>query len=122
MDNMNKVRCPYCGELAARVTGREIYPHLEKLYRKRYWVCYTCDAYVGCHPNGTPLGCLANANLRRVRRATHSMFDSLWQQGKLTRDQAYAWLSKSLGLPISECHIGMFDEKTCQKVQELFKK
>ena len=100
-----------------------IYPHRSDLYEKKFWQCQPCDAYVGCHRGtATPLGRLANAELRAAKQKAHAAFDPLWRsnylQRPMNRDEAYAWLSRQLKLPATECHIGMFDAKLCQKVVE----
>lgn len=120
------VTCPYCGNAAKLVTGREIYAHRPELASGNYWQCAPCDAWVGCHkPNlgygdGTrPLGRLANESLRRAKARAHAAFDPIWESGKLTRSQAYAWLADALGLAPSETHMGEFDEATCARVVRL---
>lgn len=116
------ITCPYCGKKAELVTGRAIYPHLRHLRSKMFWQCAPCDAYVGCHENGSgtkPLGRLANAELRALKRAVHVVFDPLWQNGKQSRKDAYHYLADHLGIPYAECHVGMFDEETCRRAIEI---
>lgn len=119
------VTCPYCNAKAALVDGRELYPHRPDLRDKLGYQCAPCDAWVGCHP-GTdrPLGRLANAELRKAKMAAHAAFDPLWK-AKQRRDgcskgrargKGYAWLADQLGIPPSECHIGMMDVATCRRV------
>ncbi len=31
------------------------------------------------------------------------------------RSSAYAWLASAMGLPVEECHIGMFDYNRCRQ-------
>lgn len=113
------VICDYCGNKAALVTGRKIYPHRPDLFPLRFWHCEPCKAWVGCHKNSDaqPLGRLANAELRLAKSAAHRDFDPLWKSGEMTRKQAYQWLSDQLDIPSESCHIGMFDVATCQRVQ-----
>lgn len=113
--------CPYCGEDAAPVTGQEIYPHRADLWEKRFFLCKPCGAYVGCHPDGKPLGRLANAALRKAKQKAHAAFDPLWRSGKMKRSHAYSWLAKQLGIPKEKTHIGGFDEAMCAKVLEACK-
>ncbi len=114
--------CPYCGAASEFVGGDAIYPHRPDLAEKKFWRCAPCEAYVGCH-KGTPepLGSLANAELRKVRTQAHAAFDPLWDM-QLTevgpvmkRKEAYAWLARELGIPVEECHIGMFNVELCQR-------
>jgi hypothetical protein len=122
------VRCPYCGRPAVH---RHSSAHI---YRGRdygpVWQCLECDAYVGCHPDGAPLGRLADKELRQAKMAVHSVFDPLWQDvegaygdgvvmsnriKKAMRGRAYEWLAHHLGITKDECHVGMFDVPTCAK-------
>lgn len=113
--------CPYCGTPSRLSSGREVYPYRANLAHKWFWACFMCEAWVGCHP-GTknPLGRLANKSLRDAKRAAHDHFDALWYSGAMSRKQAYAWLAGKLGIPVRECHIGMFDEAMCARVVALF--
>jgi hypothetical protein len=115
------LRCPYCGNDAAFVKGSKIYPHRLDLYGKQFYLCEPCDAYVGCHKDGKPLGRLANRQLRKAKMQAHAVFDPLWKDGPLSRAEAYRWLSKAMGLHPDETHIGMFDVGQCLKVEQLVK-
>lgn len=106
--------CPYCAEGAMSVTGADIYPHRPDLSGKRFFACTPCGAWVGCHPNGKPLGRLANAELRRAKQYVHAAFDPIWRSGELSRSRAYAWLARALNISTAECHIGMFDVERCR--------
>ena len=115
--------CPYCG-------GEVVCKDSSIIYGKSYgnvWICSNwpkCDAYVGCQ-KGTekPLGRLANPELRYWKKQAHEKFDKLWKGGVMNRSRAYAWLSRTLGIPLDQCHIGMFDvdqcKAVCNAVQEL---
>ena len=48
-----------------------------------------------------------------------SVFDTLWREKLMKRNQAYKWLAVQLGIESRDCHIGMFDIETCKKVIEL---
>lgn len=112
--------CPYCNNEAWLVSGNIVYPHRPDLFDKRFWLCTPCDAYVGCH-DGTekPLGRLANQELRQAKIAAHAVLDPLWKSGSMTRNAAYQWLADQLGIPRSECHVGMFDVDRCRLVVAL---
>ena len=109
---MRNVYCPYCGRQAEYVDSKVIYG---RSYGMAY-LCRNCDAYVGGH-RGTdePLGRLADASLRKWKKAAHAAFDPLWKAGRFKgkRNAAYLWLAQQLGLPVSETHIGMFDVEEC---------
>ena len=112
---MPTVFCPYCNRPACFTTWSGKWP---------VWECKPCDARVGCH-RGTPspLGTLANAELRAARNAAHRAFDPLWKKGgpfhRAGRGVAYAWLAGGLGLRVAECHIAMFDLETCERVVKM---
>ena len=135
--------CPYCGGKAELTPGWMIYPLRPDLASNRYWRCGPCHAWVGCHaPNPKrgltgvePLGRLANAELREAKQCAHSWLDPWWKEyrmwvrhpafthdakyDKARRRIIYSWLSRELGIPESDCHIGMFDVETCDRVSRI---
>ena len=116
------LKCPYCNAKADLVTGEVIYPHRPDLFKKFFYNCAPCGAYVGCHPTGdgkSPLGRLANAELRRAKSDAHAAFDPLWREGSMSRHQAYKWLAQQMGIDKSEAHIGMFDVAQCKRVVQI---
>lgn len=111
------VICDYCKAPADLVAGREIYPHIPKLWANAIYRCLPCKARVGCHPGTTkPLGRLANAELRAAKMAAHAAFDPLWKGGEMKRKDAYRALASALGVRFEDCHIGMFDVPMCARV------
>lgn len=123
---MTEVTCPYCGQ-PGRL--RETSTHL---YNGRdfgpVWECPgTCQAYIGCHKGTTtPLGRIANNELRAAKMLAHGAFDALWKRKMArgfpkheARNAGYKWLAGQLGIPQSECHIGMMDVETCKRVREI---
>lgn len=144
--------CPYCQAPAALVGGQALYPHRPDLAARRFWLCSPCDAYVGCHAQGAPvpqrngvkvvsdgtlpLGTLANAALRALRKSCHEVFDSAtWKkaappeateagepaQPPVNRYHAYKWLANQLCISPDKCHIAMFDESTCERMLALMR-
>lgn len=112
--------CRYCGSPVVYTSNAEIYGR--EYGEGRCYLCRNCRAFVGVHPGtDTPLGTLANEELRRYRKAAHFWFDKIWKSPTriTTRDKAYKWLSKELGLPKEETHIGMFEKEQCEKVMEI---
>lgn len=115
--------CRYCGSPVVYTSNAEIYGR--EYGEGRCYLCRNCRAFVGVHPGtDTPLGTLANEELRRYRKAAHFWFDKIWKSPTriTTRDKAYKWLSKELGLPKEETHIGMFEKEQCEKVMEISQK
>ena len=88
-----------------------------------YYVCARypiCDAYVAAHKKTClPMGTLANAELRRKRIQAHAAFGRLWEDGLMSKKQAYLWLQAKLGLPGEETHIGRFSTFRCEQVIQL---
>ena len=114
------IKCAYCNRDAVKVTGEKLYPHRKDLYSLRFWMCEPCNAYVGCHKGtDTPLGRLANAELRAMKSKAHKAFDPLWKEGYMSRREAYTWLSEALDISSDECHIGMFDVPRCEEAVAL---
>lgn len=112
--------CRYCGSPVVYTSNAEIYGR--EYGEGKCYLCRNCRAFVGVHPGtDTPLGTLANEELRRYRKAAHFWFDKIWKSPTriTTRDKAYKWLSKELGLPKEETHIGMFEKEQCEKVMEI---
>lgn len=114
------VICPYCKREAELTTGEYIYPSCKSLKDIKIYVCWDCDARVGCHKKtGEPLGTPANEELREWRKMAHATFDPIWIKGKLTRKEAYAKLSNEMNIHKDDCHIGHFDINMCKKVIEV---
>lgn len=117
-------QCPYCEKPAFLVTGAVIYPHRPELHPLKFWNCPECKAYTGCHANSPvnkPKGRLANAELRKLKMEAHAAFDPLWKTGRMSRSDAYGILADRLGIKMSKCHIGFFDEAQCRRVVEICK-
>lgn len=109
--------CPYCNQPAELCNGAEMYPHIPdaQLQAKFFWRCIPCEASVGCHPGTTsPLGSLAQLELRKARSATHKVFDALWKTNLMTRKEAYRELRIRMGIEKEMCHIGYFNLDECQ--------
>lgn len=109
--------CPYCG-------GKVIFTDSAILYggtsHGEIYLCTNCNASVGVH-KGTkkPLGTLANSALKLKRRETHNVFDRMWKEQKMSRTDAYKWLSAQMKLPEYRTHIGSFDMAQCEQVLQL---
>lgn len=59
------------------------------------------------------------SDLAKLRIEAHKSLDVHWHFGDMSRSEAYARLSLEMGLPASQCHIGMFGEQQCRRVIEL---
>jgi hypothetical protein len=115
-----EVVCNYCGKPAELHGGLAVYPDRKDLEDRQFWVCWSCNAWVGCK-SGTdePFGELADEALRAARTSAHKAFDPIWEQGLMTKTDAYAWLSQALGIPRHECHIGLMKLEDCVRVGQV---
>lgn len=113
------INCPYCKQDAPLVDSKLLYG---RSYGFIYW-CRPCNAYVGTHKydNVTPLGTLANAELREYRKKAHLVFDKRWRNGAGRRKLEYKKLADWLGIEVNDCHIGMFDKEKCMEVVKFCK-
>ena len=115
--------CRYCGGVIRLVPVETVYGAStarlglagEKLYQ-----CQNCGARVGCHKGTTrPLGSVANEMLRLKRKETHEGFDAWWRARRMTRTQAYKWLSEQFYSGGQQAHIGSFEMDQCQRLIDL---
>lgn len=107
--------CPYCQKEANWCENKEKYG---KNYGRSYmcYYCKACDAYVGCHNNTrTPLGTMANAELRGWRIKTHRAVDPLWKNGNYKRSTVYKRLTEAFKKQI---HIAESDVQQCKEIIE----
>ena len=119
-----RVLCNYCGDDAEYVDSIEVYQSSHGMI----YLCRHCEAWVGVHKGTeTPLGRLANKELRRAKQAAHRVFDRLWRR-VMNRDniakhhargRAYKWLARELGIKTINCHIGMFNIEQCEQVVDI---
>lgn len=120
LPSARRIRCDHCDGPAQLQPGSVVYPDRDDLAERQFWVCWPCDAWVGCH-NGTdkPFGPLARLELRQARHAAHRAFDAVWQGGHMERSAAYDWLARELEVPRHRCHIGMLSLEDCRRVRHL---
>lgn len=123
-EKLYDVRCE-CGTSAVLKTGRDVYPHRPDLFELNFYVCPNDGYRVGCHKNtSTPLGIPTAPETQQARRAAHAAFDELWQRKiekegvskSAARKAGYSWLASQLGIDAKDCHIGMMDKATAERV------
>lgn len=109
--------CRYCGSNVKLVDDKELYG---KSYGGELYLCQNggCQARVGCHPDGSPLGILANRELRRWRSVAHEAFDPLYEayDRDLSRDGAGYYIQQAIGVPEEKTHIAMLDLGECKNL------
>lgn len=102
--------CRYCGGDVQKVDDEELYG---ESYGSELYLCQDerCQARVGCHPDGSPLGILADRELRRWRSVAHEAFDPIhdaWDSD-ISRDGAGYYIQQALDVPEAKTHIGMLN-------------
>lgn len=121
-----EISCPYCGKPARFMTSQEFYG---KDYGTNLYSCQPCDARIGTHERtAKPLGTLAKPELRKLRMEAHKLFDPLWKPNykgngkrRMSRKQAYSWLTDTMGIERDDAHIGMFNEAQCRRLISVLK-
>lgn len=132
--------CAHCNRECSDRFGVEVYPNRPDLAEDLFWVCPVCDARVGSHPDGRPLGTAANAELRNARQHVHQKLDPIWKDAFLlpnyesarrnpdekerrkalaiikrtARVRTYAYLAEQMGMTKEECHVAMMDIHQCR--------
>lgn len=113
-------RCPYCGRRAVLRGASYVYGSHVYNPEQKFYVCAgypACNSYVGVHLGSLrPKGSLANGALRNKRILAHKAFDAVWQNGILTRKDAYCWLQDITGLDEQHARIAMFSDYRCNRV------
>ena len=93
-----KIRCPKCFAVASqRVTAYGI-------------------RYAHCGLWAWDRGPLVDAETHQLRQRAHELFDPTWKSGALTRKAAYSQLAQRLDIPLSKCHIKLFNKERLQQV------
>lgn len=118
-----QINCPYCGS-PAHCRPASMVHGTSTLEKGRYlYVCSRwpeCDAYVAAHKNDkSPMGTLANGNLRHKRILAHHALQELQRSRHMEKWAAYLWMQGKLGLSEEQAHIGLFSEQMCDRVVSL---
>jgi hypothetical protein len=112
--------CQYCGGDVSRVSQEQFYG--QEYDGRDLFVCQGCHARIGTHDDGTPLGTLADAELRSLRGQVHDLFDPMWQDNPTDRQEAYDFFfGQMLGLPEERRHVGMLGKDECRKAIRILK-
>lgn len=56
----------------------------------------------------------ATKEVKDWRIKAHNAFDKLWKNGKMTKNEAYSWISNKMGK--KKIHIGELDKTDCEKI------
>lgn len=115
--------CHYCDGSVELVNNSKIYNGVSYGDWPYVYVCTECGASVGTHKNThLPLGTLADKHTRDARILAKDSFNPLWISMGLKRMEAYQWLADEMSIPLSECHIGLFDVSQCLQTVQLCEK
>lgn len=115
-----RIDCPYCGspalcQPASMVHGSSVLEKGRYLYVCSRWP--KCDAYVTAHKKDkSPMGTLANGNLRHKRILAHHALKELQASRHMEKWAVYLWLQGKLGLNEEQAHISQFSEQMCDRV------
>lgn len=113
------MQCNICGSDEIRKTKNdEIYGRIYG--RGDIFLCDNCRSYVGCHPDGRPLGLLANREMRDLKVKCHSLFDPIWKNKEVPRGKLYGRLSNILKINKKDCHFGHFDVDMLNECLSIF--
>ena len=114
MKYKSNIKC-YCGADAVLRSNAVLYNG--KQYGNGWaYVCSRfpkCRGSVGTHPDGRPLGTIADDDTKEWRKKAHAVVDPLWKSGKYKRGVVYAKLSKEFG---KQVHIGEATVEDCKKI------
>ena len=108
----NRLYCPYCGRQAVLRPAMYVYGERNLDPENYLYVCGgypACDSYIGVHKKSlSPMGTLADGNLRHKRIEAHRALNEVINAGVMTKHGLYIWLQNRLCLSETEMHIGKF--------------
>jgi hypothetical protein len=109
--NLRK-NCQYCHSNNIKIMTQTEFYGREYNGAKMY-VCQKCGARAGCH-KGTeiPLGCLADDELRKLRKEIHDIIDTMWKTRE-ERTILYKKLSEKYG---DKFHVGFLKNEQARWV------
>jgi ssDNA-binding Zn-finger/Zn-ribbon topoisomerase 1 len=106
-----------CGDCGSAMVLRK-----SKRYGTPYYRCLNfpeCKGTLGAHTDGRPRGTPGSRQTRQARIDVHNMFDRIWQQGRMSRPQAYAWMRQVMALSEEEAKISQFSAEQCERLISL---
>jgi hypothetical protein len=118
--------CVECGGQGKMASGESLFPKRPERHGRMFFAC-VCGAWVSCH-KGTaiPAGRPGSDATRKLRHLAHEALDALWRRDGSTpvatghaRAKAYKWLSRELGLPERQTHLGWMGPDHLRRVIEL---
>jgi len=111
-------KCPYCHSDSVLVDAKLI--HGADTNVGMAYVCANypeCKAYVNCKRDScNPAGTLATEELHQMRLKASELFDAIWKQKIMTKQDAYKRLSNLLCVKKMNCDINNFNLRQCTKL------
>lgn len=96
----NRLYCPYCGRQAVLRPAMYVYGERNLDPENYLYVCGgypACDSYIGVHKKSlSPMGTLADGNLRHKRIEAHRALNEVINAGVMTKHGLYIWLQNRL--------------------------
>lgn len=89
------------------------------LQNGKFGTYYSCNDWPACDLTRNSKGSWSDKRTRDARFMAHLSFDVLWKEGALTRSEAYAWLSREMGISPKKCHIALMNVNQCRRVIKL---
>jgi ssDNA-binding Zn-finger/Zn-ribbon topoisomerase 1 len=118
MTTILKNACPYCkSDMILKETSKFKYKNGQN---KKFYSCINfpnCNGSHGASPEGEPLGVPATKEVKDWRIKAHNAFDKLWKNGKMTKNEAYSWISNKMAK--KKIHIGELDKIDCEKIIQI---
>jgi len=100
--------CPFCGHDVVFTSNKELYGR--EYGNGKCYLCRHCLASTGTHPDGSPLGMLANREMKELKKVCHALFDPIWRtQKEVKRGELYTILADKMRIAKKDCHFGHFD-------------
>lgn len=117
-DKLGEIYCCGCnGKVKCYlVAGETVYPHRPDLFKLKFWRCFECKNFVGCHKNSqknAPLGNIPTPELKKARQHIHAILDPQWKafkRSKTARNRAYEIIGKYLGYKYHTAQIRSLEE------------
>lgn len=116
---MNIVLCPYCNRKARLITGKQLYRSIKRIKHYRFWRCDSCDAHAKCSRDGKPIGSLANAELRQLRRKAHDLMEWIVASGTMDESELHKMLCQSVGRKSKRVMLVHYSKDDCQAIVDL---
>jgi hypothetical protein len=119
-EDLNKGRiCQYCKKPTQLIDSDEIYGKGKNFGKIK--ICKPCDAYVKVNDDNEGKGRVANKELRTLRKDFHTVFEPLYDDGLMSKKEAYKLLLDKMGIRNTFTNVTLFTNDECLKAIEVCK-